>query len=273
MPWGHYRKCSPAQTLQKFIWCTLFIIWSSIVTGDGWWRKSGTQDIFIKRLKVVKSSSGVSCAYLSCITDNYPVIYNQSVFVHWGKNRNGYFTEYMDITYSLEKVISELFKSYDSLLQRNYPGVYHPPDQTVDWTVQQRLKLTQTKAKQYRKIIKLDFFRATLQFWFSLKFSSSFSSESFTMVCCFFTALVLQSGWCMYMRACLFTIFLFRVTLMIVIHHIHSVSDGCWLVANNHWSTEGRGCTSRCFLNHWILVHSMVVLKKICWSCLVWSLP
>lgn len=69
-----------------------------------------------KRLKVFKSSSRVSCACLSCITDNYPVIYNQYVFIHWGKNRNGYFTEYMGFTYSLEKIISELIRSYDSLL-------------------------------------------------------------------------------------------------------------------------------------------------------------
>lgn len=46
--------------------------------------------------KVCESNHEGSCARLTCIT--YPVIYNQSAFVHWRKNRNGYFTEYMAFT-------------------------------------------------------------------------------------------------------------------------------------------------------------------------------
>lgn len=42
----------------------------------------------VKRSKFNKSNPGVSCACLTCISDNYPVIYNQSASVHLGKNRN-----------------------------------------------------------------------------------------------------------------------------------------------------------------------------------------
>lgn len=38
----------------------------------------------VRRLKVSKSNSGISCACLTCITDNYPVFFNQQAFVHWG---------------------------------------------------------------------------------------------------------------------------------------------------------------------------------------------
>lgn len=82
----------------------------------------------VKRSKVSKSNSGVSCACLTCITDNYPVIYNQQACVHWGKNRNGYFTKYIGFTYSLGKIIRKLIRSYDSLLYcRGANQVFLPP--------------------------------------------------------------------------------------------------------------------------------------------------
>lgn len=84
--------------------------------------ETGTQDIFIKTVVFYvprgqkPSNQALRYPVHVCITDNYPVIYNQYVFVHWGKNRNGYFTEYMGFTFSLEKIIRELIRSYDSLL-------------------------------------------------------------------------------------------------------------------------------------------------------------
>lgn len=51
---------------------------------------------------------------IMCMSDlhyNHPVIHNQQVFVHWGKNRNGYFTAYIGFTSSLGKIIRELIMS------------------------------------------------------------------------------------------------------------------------------------------------------------------
>lgn len=119
---GHYRSHLSAQTSQQFNCCVVLAFydkWSSIVTGDGQWTEIWDAGYFhqehcvscVNRLKVSKSNSGVFCACLTCIMDNYPEMYNQQGFVHWGKNRNGYFTKDIGFTYSLGKIIRELIRS------------------------------------------------------------------------------------------------------------------------------------------------------------------
>lgn len=61
--------------------------------------------------RALKSNSGTSCVCLTCIGDNYPLIYNQyTVKIETAISQ----IAYVSYAYSQGKIISELIRSYDS---------------------------------------------------------------------------------------------------------------------------------------------------------------